>query len=84
MITCKTRNKHGVGETSSAYGYSNGGELFEQDIQKRYEEGEALYSDFVSWMKSKNVDPREFRLLFALYYDEFICKDGEEICNVKH
>jgi hypothetical protein len=72
MNVCKTRKKNGVGETSSIYGYNNGGELFEQDILKRSEEGEALYQEFVSWMKSKNVDPRKFRTLFSLYFSEFI------------
>lgn len=65
-----------VGEVSSKYGYSNGGDLFEQDLQRRYEESEALYTEFKTWMKSKGVDPREFRGLFLRYYDEFIEEVG--------
>ena len=61
-----------VGEVSSKYGYSNGGDLFEQDLQKHYEEFTALYDEFREWMKSKNVDPRQFRAMFTMYYTEFI------------
>lgn len=72
MITCKTRKGNGVGETSSKYGYSNGGDLFEQDLEKHIAEYKSLWEDFVSWMKSKNVDPRKFRYMFTRYYEEFI------------
>lgn len=65
-----------VGEVSSKYGYSNGGDKFERDLQKRYEDGEALYAEFKAWMKSKGVDPRKFRELFLRYYDEFIEEVG--------
>lgn len=65
-----------VGEVSSKYGYSSGGDLFEQDLQKHYGEHEALYAEFKAWMKSKNVDPRMFRELFLRYYDEFIEEVG--------
>lgn len=61
-----------VGEVSSKYRYSNGGDLFERDLQRRYEESEALYAEFKTWMKSKGVDPRKFHELFLRYYDEFI------------
>ena len=61
-----------VGEVSSKYGYSNGGDKFEQDLQKHFEEYEALYAEFREWMKAKNVDPRQFRAMFARYYSEFI------------
>ena len=61
-----------VGEVSSKYGYSNGGDLFEQGLQKHCEGYEALYAEFKVWMKSKGVDPRKFRELFLRYYDEFI------------
>lgn len=67
---------HHVGEVSSKYGYSNGGDLFERDLQRRHEESEALYAEFKAWMRSKNVDPRKFRELFLRYYDEFIEEVG--------
>lgn len=72
MITCNVRKSTGVGETSSKYGYSNGGDLFEQDIARHLEEIDTLYAELIEWMKSKNVDPRKFRPLFARYYEEFI------------
>lgn len=65
-----------VGEVSSKHGYSNGGDLFERDLQRRYEESEALYAEFKTWMKSKGVDPRKSRELFLRYYDEFIEEVG--------
>lgn len=65
-----------VGEVSSKYGYSNGGDLFERDLQRRYEESEVLYAEFKTWMNSKGVDPRKFRELFLRYYDEFIEEVG--------
>lgn len=65
-----------VGEVSSKYGYSNGGDLFERDLQKHHEENEVLYAEFKMWMKSKDVDPRRFRELFLRYYDEFIEEVG--------
>lgn len=67
--TCKIAKR--VGETSSKYGYSNGGELFEQDIAKRYERGEALYREFVDWMLSHKVTPRDIRRLFTRFYEEY-------------
>ena len=61
-----------VGETSSKYGYSNGAELFEQDIKARYERGEYLWTEFVDFMKSHNVTPSELRSMFVKYYEEFL------------
>ena len=61
-----------VGDPSSKYGYDKNGEQFEADIQKHFDESEQLYRDFVEWLKSKNVTPDKFRLLFRKYYDEFI------------
>lgn len=59
-----------VGEVSSKYGYQP--EKFTEDIQRKAEESEKLYNEFKEWMKEKNIDPREFRLLFRAYYEEFI------------
>lgn len=69
---CRIRNNHGVGEVSSKYGYDKDGSQFEADIQRHHEEYEALYQDFVGWMKSKDVDPRKFRSMFTRYYEEFM------------
>lgn len=71
MNVCTLR-KNGVGEVSSKYGYDKDGRQFEADVQKRFEEYEALYHDFVVWMQSKNVDPRKFRSMFMRYYEEYV------------
>jgi hypothetical protein len=63
--------KNGIGEPSSKYGYDRTGEQFERDIQANNERAEALYSDFVEFMKSRDVDPRMFRWMFLRYYEEF-------------
>lgn len=61
-----------VGELSSKYAYDPEGKQFEADVQRHIDEIEALYADFVEWMKSKNVTPAKFRALFVRYYEEFI------------
>lgn len=66
----KINVKKSVGEPSSLYGYQP--EKFEEDIRRKAEEAEALYKEFVEWMKQKNVDPRMFRSMFRSYYEEFI------------
>ena len=68
---CRIANRC-VGEVSSKYGYDKDGSQFEADIQKHFEEYEALYKDFVEWMKTKEVDPRKFRSMFKRYHEEFI------------
>ena len=71
MNVCKIA-KSGVGEVSSKYGYDKDGSQFEADVQKRFEEYESLYADFVEWMRSKNVDPRKFRSMFMRYHEEYV------------
>ena len=61
-----------VGELSSKYAFDRDGKQFEADIQRHIDETEKLYSEFVEWMKSKDVSPYKFRALFRRYYDEFI------------
>ena len=61
-----------VGETSSKYGMPNGGELFEADMKRHEERYKFLWSEFVSFMKSHNATPEEFRGMFVRYYEEFI------------
>lgn len=61
-----------VGEPSSKYGYDRTGEQFEKDIRANKERAERLWSDFVEFMKTHEVDPVDFRQLFARYYEEFL------------
>lgn len=74
---CTIKKPGKVGEPSSKYGYPGGGEQFEKDIAQKAQEAEALYTDFVEWMKERNVDPDTVRSMFVRFYYEF-CerKDG--------
>lgn len=72
MNTCKIAASGKVGETSSKYGMPNGGELFEADMKKHEERYKFLWNEFVSFMKSHNATPDEFRGMFRRYYEEFI------------
>lgn len=72
MNVCKITKKGGVGEVSSKYGYSNGGDKFIEDIEKHKERSEFLYNEFKSFMMKHNVNPETFRLLFRLYWEEFL------------
>ena len=64
--------KNGIGEPSSKYGYDRTGEQFERDIQANNERHEALWNDFVEFMKSHDVDPRAFRRMFTRYNEDFL------------
>lgn len=64
--------KHGIGDPSSKYGYDRTGEKFEKDIQANIERSEALWKDFVEFMLSHDIAPRELRWMFTRYYEEFL------------
>lgn len=64
--------KNGVGDPCSKYGYDRDGSQFIADIQANEEKYEKLWSEFVEWMQSKDVDPRIFRSMFTRYYEEFL------------
>lgn len=68
---CAVAKAGKVGETSSKYGYPGGGEQFEKDIAQKAAEAEALYSDFVKWMKEREVDTETVRMMFVRFYTEF-------------
>lgn len=72
MNVCTYAKNGAVGETSSKYGYHGGGEAFIADLEAAKERSEKLWSDFVEFMESHNVDPRILRELFIRYHDEFI------------
>lgn len=69
---------NGIGDPSSKYAFDKGGKQFETDIQRHFDESEKLYSEFVEWMKSKNVSPDVFRSMFRKYYDEFIKGESDD------
>ena len=64
--------KNGIGEPSSKYGYDRDGSHFIADIEENNRRAEENYQAFVEFMKSRDVDPRQFRYMFTRYYDEFI------------
>lgn len=72
MEVCRVTKKNHVGETSSKYGYSNGGDLFIKDVQAHEERYNFLWNEFINFMKSHNVTPSELRGMFTKYYEEFI------------
>lgn len=61
-----------VGDPSSKYGYDRTGEKFTKDIQANIERYEALWKDFVEFMLSHDIAPRELRWMFTRYYEEFL------------
>lgn len=63
--------RRGVGEVSSKYGLPGGGEQFERDIARHIAESEALYDEFVEWMKDHQVNPSTVRSMFVRFYYEF-------------
>ena len=58
-----------VGELSSKYAYDYDGSQFEADIKAHKERYEFLWNEFIGFMKSHNVDPRELRSMFTRYYE---------------
>lgn len=67
----KTYSKR-VGDPSSEYGYINGGKKFEEALQKKLERSTFLWSEFVEFMRSRDVTPSEMRGMFTRYYEEYI------------
>lgn len=61
-----------VGELSSKYAYDYDGSQFEADIKAHKERHEFLWNEFIGFMKSHNVDPRELRSMLTRYYEEFL------------
>ena len=64
-----TRN---VGDPCSKYGYDRDGKQFEADLQAAFERSEYLWAEFVEFMKSHKVNPKELQTMFLRYYEEFI------------
>lgn len=72
MKTCKIAQRNEVGETSSKYGFPNGGDLFIADCKKHEERYNFLWNEFIDFMKSHDVTPSELRSMFTRYYEEFL------------
>ena len=61
-----------IGDPSSEFGYSDGGERFDKKIQQKTERSEWLWGEFVSFMKDHEVVPSELREMFTRYYKEYV------------
>lgn len=71
MRGMQTRIKrHRVGEVSSKYGYNP--EQFDKDMEDRKASSDALWADFLEWMKLHGITPDEARGLFRRLFDEYL------------
>lgn len=61
-----------VGEPSSKYGYDPRGELFERDMKAHLDRCDWLWTEFVDFMKTHDVNPAELRWMFTEYYEQFL------------
>lgn len=62
--------RHRVGEVSSKYGYKP--EQFDKDIEARKARSDALWEDFMEWMKLHRITPDEARGLFRRLFEEYL------------
>lgn len=72
MKRCTIAKNNQVGETSSKYGFPGGGELFIEDCKAHEARYNYLWNEFISFMKSHDVTPKELRTMFTRYYEEFL------------
>ena len=61
---------HRVGEVSSKYGYCP--EKFDKDLESRKARSDALWADFLKWMKGRGITPDEARGLFRRMFEEYL------------
>ena len=61
---------HRVGEVSSKYGYNP--KWFEKDLEARKARSDALWADFLEWMKLHGITPDEARGLFRRMFEEYL------------
>ena len=57
-------------EVSSKYGYNPG--QFDQDLEARKARSDALWADFLGWMKGHEITPDEARVLFRRLFEEYL------------
>lgn len=62
--------RHRIGEVSSKYGYNPG--QFDQDLEARKARSDALWADFLGWMKLHGITPDEARGLFRRLFEEYL------------
>ena len=69
-VTMRRIKNHRVGEVSSKYGYNP--KQFDIDIAARKERSDALWEDFLAWMKIHGITPDEARGLFKRLFEEYL------------
>lgn len=62
--------RHRVGEVSSKYGYNP--EQFNKDMEARKARSDALWADFLEWMKAHEITPDDARGLFRRLFEEYL------------
>lgn len=62
--------RHRVGEVSSKYGYQP--EQFDKDLEVRKDRADAMWADFMEWMKLHGITPDEARGLFVRLHEEYL------------
>ena len=71
MRGMQTRIKrHRIGEVSSKYGYNPG--QFDQDLEARKARSDALWSDFLGWVKAHGLTPEDARGLLLRLREEYL------------
>ena len=61
---------HRVGEVSSKYGYCP--EKFDKDLEARKARSDALWADFLGWVKEHGLTPDKARELLLRLYEEYL------------
>ena len=61
---------HRVGEVSSKYGYNP--KQFDRDMEARKARSDAMWADFLGWMKLHKIMPEEARGLFRRMFEEYL------------
>lgn len=61
---------HRVSEVSSKYGYNP--EQFYRDMEARKARSDALWADFLKWMKGHGITHDEARGLFRRMFEEYL------------
>ena len=62
--------RHRVGEVSSKYGYNP--EQFNKDMEARKARSDALWANFLEWMKAHEITPDDARGLFRRLFEEYL------------
>ena len=61
---------HRVGEVSSKYGYNP--EQFDKDLEARKARSDALWVDFLGWVKAHGLTPEDARGLLLRLREEYL------------